>query len=151
MIQKIGKFALVGVINTALDFALFNLVAHVLKLQFFGLSEAVFAQICSGAILVPLSYHLNKRFTFQSNKKGASTVIKYLGVSYFNAWILQTAIIFLITSILGPLGLSHFWILNDNELLLNNIAKCAGIGCGMISNFTFYHFIFKEDEPALYE
>jgi putative flippase GtrA len=134
-------------LNTALDFILFNIFTHVIGISIFGVSPEVLAQIIDTIILVPFSYFLNKKFTFKSNKRKRETVLPFFVVSLFNGLILQTAIILLVTAVLGPLGLSSFWIL-ANPVVFNNFAKVCSTACGMISNFTLYHFIFKEATPV---
>jgi putative flippase GtrA len=138
VIQKAAKFAVVGGINTVLDFLLFNFFAHVFKTSAFGLQTVITAQILSASIVVPVSYILNRCFTFSSNKSHKETFWRYILISFFNAWILQTAVIALVVHASNALGL-----LAQNKILLDNIAKCFGIALGMISNFFFYHRIFE--------
>jgi putative flippase GtrA len=138
VIQKVAKFAVVGGVNTVLDFLLFNLFAHVFRLSVFGLQVVVCAQILSASIVVPISYILNRCFTFSSEKSHKETFWRYILISFFNAWILQTVVIALVVHTAGVFGL-----LANNTILLDNIAKCCGIALGMISNFFFYHRIFE--------
>jgi putative flippase GtrA len=142
--RKVLVFALIGGSNTILDFIIFNIIAHGLHLTLFGIPEVAVAQFISASILVPLSYVLNRRFTFQSDKSLKSTFIQFISVSLFNGWVLQTATILVVVKVLGSTGIG----LIGDEILLNNFAKCCGIGLGMVSNFTFYHFIFRSPAEA---
>ncbi|MDR1448373.1 MAG: GtrA family protein [Candidatus Ancillula sp.] len=138
MMQKVIKFMFVGGINTVLDFLLFNFFAHVLELSIFGLQSVILAQILSASVVVPISYILNRHFTFSSDKSHKETFVHYILISFFNAWILQTTVIGLVVYTSHTVG-----ILTQNAFVLDNIAKCCGIALGMISNFFFYHRIFE--------
>jgi putative flippase GtrA len=141
VIRKAMKFALVGGVNTLLDFVLFNFFAHFLELSLFGVPSVLTAQVISAAIVVPVSYALNRCFTFTSNRPHKETLWQYIGISFFNAWILQTAVIALVVHSAGALG-----VLGANAVLLDNFAKCCAIGVAMVSNFFFYHRIFERAE-----
>lgn len=148
MFQKLAKFGAIGIFNSVCDFIIFNIISAVLKLTVFGLPTVVFAQIVSATILIPVSFCLNRKFTFKSQKRKRDTFIPFLATNLFTGYIVQTTVIYFVVHILGDLFLSNWFIFINNQILLNNFGKCWGAAFGMVINFLSYHFIFrsKQDE-----
>jgi putative flippase GtrA len=144
MLHKLIKFGLIGGMNTVFDFVIFNCVAHVLGWSFFGLDPEITAQLVSGFILVPISFTLNYKWTFKSDKSKRKTLPIYFLCTYFSVWIIQPFAIWLVCFPIGDLGMKDFWFFTGNWVLYTNFAKCVACAFGMIWNFTSYHFIFKE-------
>jgi putative flippase GtrA len=152
-IEKLGKwgtflkFAMVGGSAFLIDFAIFNILAIILHTHGFShigpLTIEQFSQYCSVACVTPISYILNKRFTFKSNKRKRDTVIPFIVTTLFTGLVVQERIIDFIVYVVGPWGVNQWWIF-QNPNIYRMFAKMAAVGIGMVVNFMCYHFIFKE-------
>lgn len=130
------RFALVGGINTAIDFVvLFGLV------NFAGLS-IILSNIISTSVALSFSFYANKTFTFKD--KGSSTKTKmllFLGITLFGLWILQPIIIMITKSIFGQ------FVADNNIILLIGklIATCATL---VWNYFMYREFVFKKGQTT---
>ena len=94
-----GRFAVVGVANTLLDFGvLFTLTS-------LGVNKLV-ANVISTTIAFIFSFFANKKFTFKSTSKNlVREMILFVIVTLFGLWGLQTGVIWattpLLTSVTG--------------------------------------------------
>lgn len=119
------KFLFVGGINTVLDFLIYGLLANILGVY------VIVANMISTLICMTVSFFLNYTFVWKSKKSKRQTAPRFLAVSLISAWIIQSGIIWIATSIFGT------------DDITNLIAKIIGITCGMIFNFFGYKYIFK--------
>ena len=119
------KFALVGGVNTTVDFVVFGLLANVLGIF------AVVANMISTVVVMIISFVLNYNFVWQSKKSKRETAPKFVAVSLFSAWAVQSVVIFLVVTIFGT----------DDATNLG--AKIAGIAAGTITNYLGYKYIFR--------
>ncbi len=86
------RFGLVGAANTALDFGLLLVLAN-----FFAVPHVI-ANIISSSIAFVSSFFANKKYTFKTT--GQSVVremILFTIVTLFGLWVIQSAIITLLT------------------------------------------------------
>ena len=125
--QKI-KFATIGAFNTALDFAI------LFSLKALGINIA-FSNIVSTGITFILSFILNKKITFNSTNKTKQESIKeflsFTIITLFGLWVIQTLVIYIITSILSNITLF--------------IAKIIATIFSLIWNFVLYKkVVFKK-------
>lgn len=131
------RFVLVGGFNTLLDFAIFGVLANVVGI------DKVVANIISTAICITISFILNYKFVWKSEKSVAATAVGFLAVSLFSAWVVQSLVITGVTAIVGESSIGKLF------------AKACGSGIGMITNYFGYKFVFKkkpeeqpEEQPA---
>lgn len=133
LIMQFLKFAVVGGLNTGIDFGILN-----------GLSYLT--GITKGAQLIPLkgaaflaaninSYLFNKHWTFKdkSSDDGAKKFSVYLAVSIVGAFINLTTVYLMTTYIQAPFGLS--------ESLWLNVSNLIATGLSLIWNFIGYKLI----------
>jgi putative flippase GtrA len=140
LLQKYGplaaqflRFAVVGVLNTGIDFAILNILSYL-------------TNITEGARIIPLkgvaflaantnSYLINKRWTFKdrSGGQGAKQFSVYLTVSIIGA-LINIAAVYLITTYMQPaFGMSDkLWL---------NAANLVATGLSLIWNFIGYKLI----------
>lgn len=123
--QEKIRFVLVGGVNTLIDFAIYGVLANL-----FGL-YAVVANIISTTICMAVSFVLNYKFVWKSKKSKLETAPKFILVSLFSAWVVQSLTIGAIVGIFG-----------DGDLVAL-IAKVVGIGLGMVCNFLGYRVVFR--------
>ena len=123
--QKI-KFATIGAFNTALDFAI------LFSLKALGINVA-FSNIVSTGVTFILSFILNKKITFNSTNKTKQENIKeflsFTIITLFGLWVIQTLVIYIITSILSNILISNITLF---------IAKIIATIFSLIWNFVLY-------------
>lgn len=135
--MQFGKFFIVGILNTGLDFAVLNFLMWMTQ-TYKGTSIVIFGTI-SFSVAVTNSYFLNKYWTFgdQSKAQAPQQFIKFLSVS-IGGLILNNSIIYFITTLVNPIfGLS--------PVLWANFAKVVATGVVLAWNFAGYKlFVFKK-------
>ncbi|MBX4187524.1 MAG: GtrA family protein [Candidatus Doudnabacteria bacterium] len=133
LILQFLRFAVVGVINTAINFAIFNLLIWAT-----GVTKGPMIVPMTGAAFLAAninSYLLNRKWTFKdnSNGEGAKQFSVYLSVSIVGA-LINIGCVFLLTTYIPPLlGLS--------EQLWANLANLVATGLSLIWNFVGYKLI----------
>ncbi|HEY5805807.1 MAG TPA: GtrA family protein [Candidatus Saccharimonadales bacterium] len=134
------RFIAVGLTNTAVDFAFFNLGILV-----FGLVPA-FASIFSTSIAMMVSFLLNKKVVFKAEGKVLSRQLpSFLAVTIFTQWFVQAVVI------TGGVALleAFFRAINYNDSipswLAPNAAKVAAIAIGAVTNYMLYsRWVFRK-------
>jgi len=128
--MQIGRFAIVGTINTAIDFGLLFL------LTFLGLPKIAANTVSTGSAFV-FSFFANKKYTFKSTNKN----IKYEIISFitlFGLWVLQNGIIWLITPLIKN-------IISQEQLALF-AAKLLATAVSLVWNYCLYDkVVFKKE------
>lgn len=130
--KKPIKFAIVGVLNTILDFGLMNLF------KILGLPTVVANTISTGIAMV-FSFFMNKKWTFRNaGKNYVRQVVLFFLSSMFSSWVVQNGCIQLIEAFAPRFGLS--------DQLFANVAKAFASIPSLISNYLLYnHVVFKEE------
>jgi putative flippase GtrA len=131
-IEKV-RFGIVGVANTALDFAiLFILVS-------FGLDKLV-ANFFSTSIAFIFSFFVNKSFTFKSSGGNLKKqLVLFIAITAVALWVIQPLVITAIAALLSPLSLG------DSLVLF--IGKLVATVASLIWNYIFYsRFVFKKSK-----
>src|SRR5262249_24633974 len=127
IIRKAGTFAVVGVVNTAVDFGVFATAYTV-----FGL-PLVPANILSWMIAVSGSYVLNSSITFAAESGRKLTLRAYAT--------------FVASGIAGLIGnTTMLWIASYFVPVL--AAKVLAIGVSFLLNFSLSHFVVFRPRPA---
>jgi putative flippase GtrA len=120
-----GKFAVVGVLNTLVDFSIFTALVY-------GLDwSAVIANIFSYSCGIVCSYHVNKRWTFRSTSRAVK------GYRKFTA--------FCVLNMIGlTLGTITIWMFVDVTNAI--IAKLLSVFVTFVWNYwTIRNFIFNSE------
>ncbi|MCF6378548.1 GtrA family protein [Nocardioides KLBMP 9356] len=123
----LGRFAVVGVVNTAIDFVLFGLLA----LAGWPLLLANFVSTSAG---MTFSFFVNRSWTFGSTRSIRSTVLPFLLVTAVGLWVIQPLVIVAVGGLLDaaapslPEQLRQVWV-----------PKAVAIGVGLVWNFSWYH------------
>jgi putative flippase GtrA len=124
------RFALVGGINTVIDFGiLFSLV-------YLGLDK-IPSNFISTSVAFIFSFFANKTFTFKSKTGNAKReFILFIIVTLFGLWVLQPLVITALSHLLTPLHVK------EGALLL--ISKLVATVVSLIWNYIMYsRFVFK--------
>src|SRR3989338_10168961 len=101
LFRQLGRFAIVGVLNTIVDFAIFNLL-----ISYVGVAEGILADVFKGisfVVAVVNSYYWNKYWTFQVKEKVKSEVLEFLMISLVG-FALNVGTFHVIVNVVGPLG-----------------------------------------------
>ena len=120
LVLKAASFALVGVINTAVDFALFSFGFYYLRLPI------VAANIMSWSVAVTGSYVMNSMTTF-AHESGRKLRIR----SYLSYLVAQSAGLFANTA---TVFIASYFI----PVLMG---KVLAIGASFLVNFSLSHFV----------
>lgn len=134
--QKL-RFGIVGIANTALDFALLFLFVNL------GLG-VVLANILSTGTAFTFSFFVNRSFTFKhTGGNKLKQFILFIIVTLFGLWVLQPIVILAITALLAP----FMW---DAALVLF-VAKLLATVVSLIWNYLLYSrliFTHKESDGS---
>lgn len=121
------RFALIGGINTGIDFALLVLLNSV------GVNKYIANFISTSAAFI-FSFFANRTFTFKSSGDAKKQAIPFLIVTLSGLWILQPLIIWLCTPLFNSL--------NQEIALL--LAKLIATIASLIWNYVLYsRIVFK--------
>lgn len=148
VIQKYGplakqfiRFALIGVVNTGIDFAILNVLMFAT-----GINEGpnlIYLNLISFTAAVANSYFLNKKWAFKDNSQGdtGKKFSAFLAISIIGA-LINTGIVTGISTYIDPiLGLSQgLWV---------NVAKLLATGVALVWNFIGYKLIVFKDKPTV--
>lgn len=129
--RQIGRFAIVGILNTVLDFAILNSL-----MTLTGVAEGPFASVFKGIsfiIAVTNSYYWNKYWTFEFKEKVDREFFQFFVVSAVGLG-LNVAAFSIVVNIIGPIGsvAPEAWA---------NLGALAGTFAGLAWNFLGYKFI----------
>ncbi len=125
--EKEIKFVLTGGLNTVIDFLIYNLFANLIGIN------AVVSNIISTSICISISFYLNSRYVWKTQKSLRETAPGFLIVSLFSAWCVQSLAISAVMSIWG-----------DNAII-TALSKLFGSACGMVTNYLGYKVVFSID------
>ncbi len=148
MLAQIGKFGLVGILNTLIDFAIFNFLSS----KRVGLSK-IRANLVSTTVAMIFSFFANQRFVFQSQGGNFwQQAISFYLVTAFGLYVLQNVVIWLVTKkmawlqslILSVAGLFGLRKRLSDDFIIKNCAKLAATVVSLTWNFVmFKKVVFK--------
>lgn len=124
---RVGRFALVGVANTAIDFVGFGLLMAA------GL-PLLLANFLSTSAGLAFGFFAHSSFSFRSERPRRETAIPFLLTSAFALWVLQPLVIWSVAGLLA-----HLW--DAGSLTSVWIPKACAIGLALVWNFSLYHFV----------
>ncbi|MDF2460859.1 MAG: rane protein of unknown function [Candidatus Saccharibacteria bacterium] len=137
-IKRAGKFGAVGVFNTVLDFALYNLLSTL------GLT-LIQANIISTTIAMMFSFMANKKLVFKKHDGHmGKQAVAFLAITAFGLYVLQNGAIHILTEVwtlpidIG-LAIAHsLGITGHDEFLIKNGAKAAATLLSLSWNYVMY-------------
>jgi putative flippase GtrA len=134
---EVWRFAVVGVINTAISFAILNLLSVITGVKSGG--HIVYLSVIAFICATTNSYYMNKNWSFHDtdNSHNGRKVSLFLLVSVIGAGINSLVVYLITTHVAAMFGLSQtLWL---------NVANLCATGVALIWNFTGYRlFVFKE-------
>ena len=93
-VNQIIKYSSVGIVTNTIGYILYIVFSNLM-----GVPPPI-ASILAGFMVIGISYHFNKRFTFKSQNNGPVKAMNYY-LLYFSAILLHSSTIFIFSSILG--------------------------------------------------
>ena len=126
------RFGLVGVANTTIDISL------LFFLTFLGLPSLA-ANIVSTSCAFTFSFFVNRTYTFHSHGNAKRQAILFIVVSLFSLWGIQSAVIWLITTLLADTTLEQSLVLL--------IAKLIAVVASLIWNYIMYSRVVFKEKP----
>jgi putative flippase GtrA len=142
--HQLLRFAVTGVINTAIDLIVLNILINVTHSGREGLTYVIFA-IISFIAAATNSYFMNKYWTFAgqgtSNKK--IEISEFIIVTVFGL-IVNVAVASITVTFIAPSLFPILPILKDHVNLWPSIGKLAGTAVGLMLNFLGYKFVVFE-------
>ena len=147
--KKVIRFGCVGVINTALDFTILNILVN-----FFDVTPLL-ANLISASVSISLSYFLNHRLVFRSdNKHTIKSFAHFFLATGAGILIIQTIVIYFLIHLLGTRATGINYLINNsglakinNKTINLNLAKLGAVLVAMVWNFLIYHYvIFKKKD-----
>lgn len=140
-VKRIGKFGVVGVINTAIDFTIYNLLSSKTALTL------IQSNFISTTVAMIFSFFANRTVVFGGRRGNPyKEALIFLVVTAFGLYVLQNGIIHLLTvDWLGPVhlatGITHGLGLRktlSDSFVIKNSAKLAGIVVSLTWNYLTY-------------
>lgn len=136
VIEQFMRFGLVGVINTLLDFALFNLLAGKLRWR------KIPANLVSTSVAMTFSFLANWHWVFPAHGgHPVGMAVRFLAVTLASGWVVQNVVIRLLDSparrFLVKFAIPALPKMNI-DFLHRNTLKAAAVGAGMCWNFYWY-------------
>ena len=131
-----GRFAAVGVVNTALDLVLFAVLTAA------GLGVLA-ANTLSTSAGMAFSFAANRRFSFRSTSSVRATLVPFLAVTLVCVWVIHPLVILAVSAVLEHLGAA--------ATPAAVAGKVAAIGVGLVWNYTWYHRVVFADRGTAQE
>lgn len=134
ILWQVAKFALVGALNTVMDFGILNFL--ILVTGIISGAWIIVMNAASFSLSIFNSYFWNKEWVFPSRKQARFStffVLTLIGLG------LNTGIVFVFTTYIPP-------ILNLSPTLWANIAKVIATGVSLFWNFGAYKLIVFNDK-----
>jgi len=130
------RFAIVGSINTVIDFSILFTLTMLLNVP------KELANFISTFVAFLFSFFANKKYTFKSTSKNLKRqFLLFTVVTLFGLWVIQTIIITAITPVFTNLGV------NKPAALL--ISKLIATAASLIWNYTLYsRVVFKKSKNS---
>lgn len=138
-ITRVGKFGAVGIVNTLIDFSLYNVLSGVVGISL------IRANIISTTIAMSFSFIVNRSLVFKGRRKSApKQALLFLGITAFGMYAIQTgAIKFLteiwLTPVMTLVAIAHsINIVNHDQFIIKNGAKAAATVLSLMWNYIMY-------------
>lgn len=128
-----SRFALVGVVNTAIDVGLFAVLTA-------AGAGVVAANLASTSAGMAFSFVANRAFSFRSTASLRSTLVPFLAVTLVCLWVIHPLVILAVGHLLGGLGVA------DTPAAL--AGKVAAVGVGLLWNYGWYDRVVFADRST---
>jgi putative flippase GtrA len=138
-LTRVGKFGIVGILNTVIDFTIYNVLSSRAGLTL------VQANIVSTTIAMVFSFLANKHVVFQKDEgSSVKQAVLFFAVTAFGLYVLQTGTIKLLTDVwlvpvsLGISAAHALGITGHDQLVAKNGAKALATMVSLTWNYIMY-------------
>ncbi len=137
--KSFSKFLIIGSFNTLVDIILYSILTDLVGLNI------IYSNIISTSLTLIMSFYLNHYFVFNSEKKKLSTAWKFVIITLFNVWGIQSLIIYISNHELlkATLLINHRWT-------INLLAKLCGVTVSFMLNYLGYKYVFRLSKEKLF-
>ena len=156
--RQAAKFGLVGILNTTIDFIIFQLLTKIFAIPLDSVFISVAKQV-SGTAAMANSFFLNRFFVFRKgeSKHGGQQALKFIATTAVGVYIIQAGLIYVFTSIFPQFGMLAFQVADvlgivdllpivfTEAFIIKTVAFGFATLGSMTWNFTLYKvWAFKE-------
>ena len=130
---------MVGLLNTALDFAIFNILSG----KKVGWGKLI-SNTVSTSVAMICSFLLNRTFVFSGHGNPLAQALLFIVITAFGLYVLQNGTIYLLTHVWDWPSrfvarlIDSLHIPFRQDLVLKNSAKIIGTGISLIWNYLLY-------------
>lgn len=149
--KTISRFAILGVVNTILDFFIFNMLRVVTHTPSSEINKVVIINIISATCVATFSFFVSRSYVFKQKDTKTHMIIPFIATNLFGIFILQSLVIKLL---LGPLespaeflhNLADVWNIPlvsnfSNNFFDTNLAKLMATVVTLVWNYLIYNFV----------
>lgn len=136
---ELFKFGIAGLLNTGLDYGLFNLLIACTDAHsglMVGLVNLVSVTVAAGN-----SYLLNRNWTFRADGGKQGPQVQRFIVATGLGMVINSLVVFLASGLVGRLVIPAYLILNGGKLLGSVFSTCWNF-------ITYRHWVFKPERPV---
>lgn len=164
-VAQVGRFGLVGILNTVVDFVLLNLLVMTIlpktleltSINLFGIevviTGVVVAGLISGTAAMINSYVFNMRFTFRKKHVDSKHTILFFAITIFGLYIIRPIVLKIFTDTwVWPADVAYY-ITSSLKLPLSrdfderNLALMVAILIVLVYNYLMYKkFVFSNEK-----
>ncbi len=164
-IAQVGRFGLVGILNTLVDFLVLNILSMTLLPktylvfsfsllgEVYSVTGLILAGVISGTAAMINSFIFNKNFTFKAKKLATQKLVMFFVITAFGLYIIRPVILYIFSDVwLWPAQFAYeitTW-LNlpfSRDFDTRNLALLAAIAVVLVYNYLMYkYYIFKNED-----
>jgi putative flippase GtrA len=146
---QVRRFAVVGVLNTFIDYLLFVALTKILRLP---LDWVWIAKILSGTVAISISFYLNRRWVFRASGASFGQAARFLATAAIGIYGIQTSLTQFFASSQPELGKELYRVLQGTHLstqlpsvltealAIKTVAFALATSVSMTFNFLVYKF-----------
>jgi len=138
-ISRVGKFGLIGILNTLIDFAGYNVLSSVVGLSL------VQSNVISTSVAMIFSFAANKKVVFKKNQGSlGKQAALFFVITAFGLYVIQTGTIKILTDVwltpvaLGLAAAHAMHITGHDQFLAKNGAKAIATVLSLSWNYLMY-------------
>ncbi len=158
-VAQVGRFGLVGLLNTAVDFIVLNILVRtilprdqvIFTISGYPVTGLMFAGVISGTLAMVNSFIFNQRFTFRARHVSGQKIVLFFVITMAGLYLIRPLILNFFSLIWTwpaefAYSIGQFLHLPfDQAFYQDNIALAAAIAVVLVYNYIMYkRFVFKK-------
>ncbi len=156
---RVGRFGLVGILNTAVDFVILNILVRTILprsevfFTAFGreITGLMIAGAISGTVAMINSFIFNQRFTFKTKKVGQREIVLFFVITTFGLYAIRPIVLKFFSQVwTWPAQFAYsvgqfLHLPMDEAFYSDNVALAGAIAVVLVYNYLSYKkFVFKK-------